>query len=206
MDDRYLGAFLNITSHKVAGYTLKPFCLRHRLTLVAVNSPLVPGLLRPIYPHDLILAARICSIDDPFEAVSKSRITDVFRDARYKHSKKAFINQLKLWRDYIKDTAQHPLIGGKKQGGKKDRGVDWTLSVASSLIEMGFTEEQAWTMPEGRAMFYFFAKAVRMGADIDIVTTEQEDKMPDAKRLVMEAVAKANEQLKKEREKTKRNG
>lgn len=173
---------------------------------MAVNSPLVPGVLRPIHPHDLILAARICSIADPFEAVSKSRFTDLFRDARYKHNKKAFIKQLRLWRDYITDTAQHPMVGGKKQQSRKDRGIDWTLSVASSLIEMGFTEEQAWTMPEGRAMFYFFAKAVRMGADIDLITTEQETKMPDAKRLVMEAVAKANEQLKKDREKTKRNG
>lgn len=206
MDDRYLGAFLNLTTHKVAGYRLKPFCLRHRLTLLAVNSPLVPGVLRPILPHDLILAARICSIQDPFKAVSSSHISDIFRDYRYKRNKGLFIEQLKLWRDYIKDTAQHPNISGKKSADRKDRGIDWTLSVASGLIEMGFTEEQAWTMPEGRAMFYFFAKAIRMGADIDVLTTEQENKLPDAKRLVMEAVEKANAKLHKEAEKTKKNG
>lgn len=173
---------------------------------MAVNSPLVPGVLKPIAPHDLILAARICSIQDPFEAVSKSRLTDLFRDIKYKQNKAAFINQLKLWRDYLKDTAQHPIVNGKRNADRKDRGVDWTLSVASNLIEMGFTEEQAWTMPEGRAMFYFFAKAVRSGADIDILSTEQESKMPEAKRLVMEAVEKANEQLRKEAEKTKKGG
>ena len=58
-------------------------------------------------------------------------------------------------------------------------------------MEMGFTEEQAWTMPEGRAMYYFFAKAIRDGAELDITTTSMEDRLPEVKAKVMAAVAAA---------------
>lgn len=90
------------------------------------------------------------------------------------------------------DTGQHPIAAGKQPKDKRDRGIHWALSVVVSLMGMGFTEDQAWDMPEGRAMFYFYARAIKDGADIDITTTHMQQRLPIARELVMKAVAEAN--------------
>ena len=207
MDNRFLGAFLSLTNHKVAGYTLKPFCLRHRITLEAINSPLLPGSYpKSFKPTDIILAARICSIADPFKAVTGFKFMDSFRAVIYANNEKALNAELELWKNYIKDTASHPIVNGKKTKEQKNRGLDWKLSVITTLIGMGFSEEQAWTMPEGRAMFYFFAHAIKSGADLDITTTEQEDKLPMAKAMVQQAITKANQALKEQAKNPRKKG
>jgi hypothetical protein len=116
---------------------------------------------------------------------------DGWRIIKLTNSRKRYAKELMAWQAYVMDTAQHPRIGGKPSPHRKDRGLDWTLSVVVSLMEMGFTEEQAWTMPEGRAMYYYFAKAIREGAELDITTTSMEDKLPEAKAMVDAAIAAA---------------
>lgn len=193
--DRYLGAFLNLTKHNVCGYELRPFCLRHRLVLDAIGSPFLPGgsVINPT-PADLVLAARVCATPDPFQAV-RPTFRDGFRIIRLTNSRRRYAREVAAWQAYVMDTAQHPRIGGKPSPHKRDRGLDWTLSVIVSLMEMGFKEEEAWTMPEGRAMYYFFAKAIREGAELDITTTSMEDRLPEAKAQVEAAIAAANARL-----------
>lgn len=194
MDDRFFTAFLSLSRHRVVGYTLKPFSLRHRLTLEAIGSPLAPMSPRAgsTTPADLILAARICSMADPFEATKGGSWWDKVWLTRMMVGQHHFLRQLDLWRLYIADTAQHPEVSAKKKGNAaRDKGVDWKLMVVVSLIEMGFTEDEAWTMPEGRAMFYFYARAIREGAEIDMVTTSAEAKLPAAREAVAKAVERA---------------
>jgi len=175
--------------------------------LEAINSPLLPGTFQPtVKPSDIILAARICSIADPFKAVTDSKFMDSFRVVMYANNQKLLNAELESWKNYIKDTASHPIVSGKKSKDQKNRGLDWKLSVVTSLIKIGFSEEQVWTMPEGRAMFYFFADAIKSGADLDILTTEQEDKLPMAKSMVAEAMAKANKALKEQLKNPKKKG
>lgn len=188
--DRFLGAFLNLNRHTVCGYELRPFCLRHRLVLDAIGSPYLPGgtVINP-KPDDLILAARVCSIADPFEAVRPS-FGDTWRLVRLSSSPRRFHQQSLAWWAYVNDTATHPRVGGKPQTKKKNTGLEWPLSVVVALMDMGFTEEQAWTMPEGRALYYYFAKSIRDGAEIEINTTTMEDKLPEAKAMIAAALAK----------------
>ena len=194
MDDRFLTAFLSLERHKVAGHTLRPFSLRHRLTLEAIESPLLPGSPNAgkATPTDLILAARVCSMPDAFEAVRRSRWLDRFWLVRMTLNPSRYMEQLGRWRGYILDTAQHPIIASKtEKEGRRDSGVHWMLSVVCGLKRLGFTEEEAWTMPEGRALFYFYADAIRDGAEVRVVTTEAEAKLPAARAAVEAAVAKA---------------
>lgn len=184
----------------MAGYKLRPFCLRHRLTLQAIDSPYLPGSpkLGQAEPADLLLAARVCSIADPFEAVNDGSWKDAFLFLRATADPIWYLKQVKSWRTYMQDTATHPMVATKTdQPGRRDRGLDWMLSVVVSLMEMGFTEEEAWTMPEGRAMFYFFARAIREGAEIDIVTTDHDRRIPQAKEAVQKAIKDAEARARK---------
>ena len=176
---------------------MRPFCLRHRLTLEAVDSPLLPGspAAGRTTPKDLLLAARICSIADPFKAVNRVGFWDKVWWARMMINPLRFARELVAWRTYLLDTCQHPKVGVKADGPRtaRDKGVHWSLTVASRLIQMGFTEDEAWTMPEGRAMFYFYADAIRDGAEVEIITTEVDTKIPKAKEAVARAIKQAQE-------------
>lgn len=193
-DDRYYSAFLSLDSHTVCGYKLRPFSLKTRLTLEAIKSPLIPGskTANQTTPSDLILAARVCAIPDPFVAARGGRFMDKVWLLRMLGGSPMFAAQLMAWRNYLLDTARHPFVAQTKEPKTKTpSGIEWTLSVASTLIEMGFTEEEAWTMPEGRAMFYFYAKAIREGADLRIVTTEFEAELPERRRAARSAIERA---------------
>lgn len=193
-DDRFYSAFLSLDSHTVCGYRLRPFNLKARLTLEAIKSPLLPGAKNAerTRPSDVILAARVCSMGSPFEAVKGARFWDKVWLLRMLANPYTFGSQLVAWRNYLADTARHPsVVSTKVQEARTPSGVEWPLAVASSLIEMGFTEDEAWTMPEGRAMFYFYSKSIRDGADIRIVTTDFEEALPKAKAAVAEAIKKA---------------
>lgn len=199
-DDRYYSAFLSLDVHTVCGYKLRPFNLKARLTLEAIGSPLLPGskTADKAKPSDIILAARICSIADPFEAVKGGRFIDKVWLLRMLGNPTQFVRQIIAWRNYLMDTARHPLVAQTKEPKQREpSGIEWTLSVASSLIEMGFKEDEAWTMPEGRAMFYFYAKAIREGADLRIVTTEFEAEMPGKRRAVSAAIIEAKAGVRK---------
>lgn len=193
-DDRYYSAFLSLDCHRVCGYRLRPFSLKARLTLEAIGSPLLPGSkdASRATPADLILAARVCAITNPFEAVKGGRFWDKVWLLRMLGNANVFAAQLIAWRDYLIDTARHPLVAATKEGrNKTPSGVEWTLAVATSLVELGFTEDEVWTMPEGRAMFYFYAKAIKEGADLRIVTTEFEAELPAKRKAVREAIERA---------------
>lgn len=193
-DDRFYSAFLSLDSHRVCGYRLRPFSLKARVTLEAIASPILPGSkdASKATPADLILAARVCAIADPFEAVKGGRFRDKVWLLRMLGNAGQFATQLVAWRHYLTDTARHPLVvSTKEQKNHIPSGVEWPLAVATALVGMGFTEEEAWTMPEGRAMFYFYANAIKEGADLRIVTTEFEAELPAKRRAVEEAIAKA---------------
>lgn len=194
MDDRYLGAFLCLNSHTVCGRRLKPFSLRHRMVLRAIDSPCLPGCERSMQMKDLILAARVCSIDDPQEAVAGGGLKDAITILLYRHNPVRYARDLAAWVRYLEDIATHPIIGARKsEKAARNRGVDWSLSVVTKLMALGFSEEEAWTMPEGRALFYFYASAIQDGADLEIATTDQEALVPIAREAIAKAIREAEE-------------
>lgn len=187
MDERYLRAFLNLKAHKVAGRTLRPFCLRHRLTLEAIGSPCLPGSERPINRSDLLLALRVCSIADPQEAVQAGGLRDWLTLARWILFPASYVRALTAWVTYLEDSATHPIIGTSKKGlsnKRPNRGLDWTLAVIVGLMEVGFSEDEAWNMAEGRALHYYFAQAIRSGAELDFWTSGDDEALPRMREAV----------------------
>lgn len=198
MDQRYLAAFLNLKAHRVAGRKLRPFCLRHRLTLEAIGSPCLPGSERPITKADLLLAIRICSLADPHKATGKAGLRDALTVIKWKVWPASWLRALAAWVTYLEDCATQPRIGtsrrksppGAKSPGQSGRGLDWTLAVVVGLMDLGFTEAQAWNMPEGRALHYYFAYAIRGGAELDFWTTEDEEALPRIRGAILEDIDK----------------
>jgi hypothetical protein len=62
----------------------------------------------------------------------------------------------------------------KAKSGGGTKGVPWILSTVSVLIKSGIEEKRAWEMPECQAIWYSAAFAMHNGADIAIMTPEEE--------------------------------
>jgi hypothetical protein len=60
----------------------------------------------------------------------------------------------------------------KASGGSK--GVPWPLSIVASLITAGIEEQRAWEMPECQAIWLNSALAISKGADVAIMSPEEE--------------------------------
>ena len=136
---------------------------------MAFKSPLITGD-RGITPADLIFACQVCA-EQPLGhlgLMDKMRILHLNRNpAKFEALLKAFSGYA-LINDWPKFWEQD----GKKNGG--DNGVPWPLAIVANLIASGIEEKRAWEMPECQAVWLNSVFAMRKGADLKIMTPEEE--------------------------------
>lgn len=170
MDRRFLNAYVDPAPFRLLGRTLYPWCLKYRVRLMAFDSPLVTGS-REITPADLLFACQVCA-EEPLGGkigwVDQLRVASLCRDpARFQGMLTAFAGYI-LVNDWPKFWEQT-----KKSGGG-DKGVPWPLSIVANLIASGIDEKRAWEMPECQAIWLNSALAIRKGADVAIMSPEEE--------------------------------
>ena len=175
MDPRFLNAFIDPAPFKLLGRSLYPWCLKYRVRLMAFKSPLITG--GNVTPADLIFACQVCA-EQPLGhigLIDKMRILHLNRNpAKFEQLLKAFAGYV-LVHDWPKFWEQDK----SKSGG--DNGCPWPLAIVANLIASGIDEKRAWEMPECQAIWLNSALALRKGAEIKIMTPEEEAFM-EAKR------------------------
>jgi hypothetical protein len=169
VDHRFLNAFIDPAPFKLLGRSLYPWCLKYRVRLMAFNSPVISGD-RSITPADLIFACQVCA-EEPLGEIGwldKMRILSLNRNpTKFEALLKAFAGYA-LIHDWPKFWEQD----SKKSGG--DNGVPWPLAIVANLIASGIEEKRAWEMPECQAIWLNSALAIRKGAEVKIMTPEEE--------------------------------
>jgi hypothetical protein len=170
MDKRFLDAFIDPAPFRLLGRTLYPWCLKYRVRLMAFDSPLVTGS-RGVTPADLLFACQVCAeepLGGPIKITDKMRLYWISaNEAKFNVLLEAFAGYI-LVQDWPKFWEQTK----KSSGGSK--GVPWPLSVVSNLIANGIDEKRAWEMPECQAIWLNSALAIAKGADVAIMSPEEE--------------------------------
>lgn len=155
---------------------------------MAFESPLVTGL-RGISPADLLFACQVCAEEElggPIKWVDKLRILSLDRNpAKFERLLSAFAGYI-LVQDWPKFWEQTKT----KSGG--DKGVPWPLAIVSNLIASGIPEKRAWEMPECQAIWYNSALAIRKGADVAIMSPEEEAFMAEEEAKEQAAASASN--------------
>jgi len=146
-----------------------PWCLKYRVRLMAFNSPLITGD-RGITPADLIFACQVCA-EEPLGDLG---FWDKLRINRLNNDPVKFERMLKAFAGYVlvHDWPKFWELDKSKNGG--DNGCPWPLAVVANLIASGIEEKRAWEMPECQAIWLNSALALRKGAEIKIMTPEEE--------------------------------
>jgi hypothetical protein len=72
-----------------------------------------------------------------------------------------------------------PKFWQKRSRNGDATGIPWVLSVVANLVANGIPETRAWTMPESQAIWMNSAFAVIKGAELKVLTTEEEKLMEE---------------------------
>jgi hypothetical protein len=137
---------------------------------MAFDSPLVTGS-RGVTPADLIFACQVCAEEQLGEVGWRDRLRIVtlsHNPAKFERLLEAFAGYI-LVQDWPKFWEQT-----KSKSGSGDKGVPWPLSIVANLIAQGISEQRAWEMPECQAIWLNSALAIRKGADVAIMSPEEE--------------------------------
>ena len=186
MDKRFLAAFIDPAPFRLLGRSLHPWCLKYRVRLMAFDSPLLNGS-KGITFSDLLFACQVCA-EEPLGG--KLTLADKVRIIYYGQNPAKFEALLEAFAGYIlvQDWPKFWEQTKKSSGGSK--GVPWPLAIVANLITNGIEEKRAWEMPECQAIWLNSALAISKGADVAIMSPEEEAFM--AEEEAKEAAAPAS--------------
>ena len=169
MDKRCLSAFTDPCRLVVLGRFVDPFSMLRRLQLESVESPFVaPG--KEVRPLDLLIAVKICA----GEPIGKLSLKDYFYLGRMKSSEVYFVKQMSRFSEYVL-IESWPKFWEKKAKHHNSTGMPWVLTVVCNLMAHGVSEDRAWTMPESQAIWLHSCFAINEGADMKVLTKEDEE-------------------------------
>jgi hypothetical protein len=172
LDKRFVRAFTEPSRVRILGRFVYPFCLKHRLHLLALESPLVMEG-KEITAADLLLAVKVCA-EEPIDRVTWR---DQWEALKMKHRPGYLNEQLERFVAFTLLT-QWPKFWEKQ--GKTSGSVNsmpWVLQVVCNLMKHGFPEERAWMMPEAQAVWMStgFNSIAQGGSEIELMTTDEEE-------------------------------
>ena len=155
-------------SLEVCGLRLLPFCLRHRVALEAIDSPVV-NKDKLMSARHLVAAARILSTYSIDEVAKPATLRDKFWVSRLRFNQDLLVSETAKLVAYLNTQANWPRFWEKDAGGNKAN-IPWQLVVVASLVRNGCTLEEAWTMPEAEAIWMHTAHLAALGADVSVVS------------------------------------
>jgi len=169
-DLRFLASCIVPKRTRILGKSLKPFCLKYRLWLKAIESPFLEEN-KTIKIQDLIIALKICS----GESFDKKKLSDYWI---YFILLINYERRVKAFESFINYTSSYycwpKFYDDSKNSSGSSTGLPWELSVIANLTRNGISYEQALNMPEASAIWLSTAFSIHAGAKINLLTTDDE--------------------------------
>ena len=184
-DLRFLASCIVPKRTRILGKTLKPFCLKYRLWLAAINSPfLEPD--KEIKIEDLIIALKICS----GESLDRAKWSDYWTAIKLSLFKDTRANAFKAFVNYSMTNDSWPKFYENNKSSGSSSGLPWELSVIANLCRNGISYEEALNMPEASAIWLSTAFSMHSGAKLDLLTTDDEALIDHLAKLRDEEIKK----------------
>ena len=169
MDQRFLSAFTDPAPIRMLGRLVSPFSMLRRVQLESVESPFVVST-KAVRPLDLLIAVKICA----GEPIGKLSLKDHYYLGRMSASEVYFVKQMSRFAEFVL-VESWPKFWEKKAKHHNSTGMPWVLTVVCNLMAHGVSEQRAWTMPESQAIWLHSCFAISEGADMKVLSKEDED-------------------------------
>ena len=194
MENRWIKAATILSpTIEVCGKRLLPFCLRHRVALEAIGSPLLQTD-KPMTADQLLATVRILSTHNIEDIRKPTTIRECLLSAKLSRNKRALIKECYNLSLYMEGQSLWPRFWTKEDSGKTESSIPWPLTIVASLMRNGCTYEQAWTMPESEAIWLHIAHCSADGAGIQVVSDVEWEAMEAHKRQQAEKAEQTNKQ------------
>lgn len=154
------------------------------MCLEAIGSPILAPGEKPITPFDLVVASRVLSTYDYEEMVKPLSFGDKWRIWRMSRNPLAFISEMAKLTGVMLTSCSYPKFWKKENEGRKAETVPWVLTCVANLVNHGCSLEEAWTMPEGEAVWLSVANAIADGNKIEVLSTDDEEMMDNFDRII----------------------
>lgn len=154
------------------------------MCLEAIDSPILDFGEKPVTAFDLVVAARVLSTYDYEEMVKPLSFGDKLRIWRLTRDRLAFISELAKLLGVMTVSCSYPKFWKKESKSRNSQNVPWILTCVANLVNHGCSLEEAWTMPEGEAVWLSVANAIADGNKIEILSTEDEEMMENFDKIV----------------------
>jgi hypothetical protein len=192
MDARYLKASTVLPLDvKVCGKRLIPFCLRHRVQLEAIDSPFLDFQKRSFTAIDVIRAVRVMSKYDKVYVNSPITLREQFHLIWLNSSRKRLARAVGRIIGIITESCSYPKVWSKKDNKVKEN-IPWTLACVANNVRNGCTLEEAWTMPEGEAVWMSISHGVYNGSEIEIISSDDDQMLDDFDNIINRFKEKKN--------------
>lgn len=184
MDARYLKATTVLPLDvKVCGKRLMPFCLRHRVQLEAVDSPFLDFKARSFNAMDVIIAVRIMSTLDKVNVSAPMNWSEQFHYIFLNNSHDRLGRAVGRIIGIMLESCSYPKLWSKKNTKTKEN-IPWELACVANNVRNGCSLEEAWTMPEGEAVWMSISHSVYNGSDVQVISTDDEKMMNDFDSII----------------------
>ena len=184
MDARYLKAATVIPLPiKVCGRRLLPFCLRHRVQMESIESPFLDHTNRGFTAKDVVMAVRIMSTTDKVELGAPFGVREKLHELWLNSSRTRLARAVGKVLGVIFHSCSYPKLWSKQEKKTKEN-IPWPLACVANNVRNGCTLEEAWTMPEGEAVWMSISHAIYNGSDVDVVSTDDDKMMEDFDNII----------------------
>ena len=189
LDNRFLEAWFNRDDHRVCGQRVKPYCFQYALALQLLKNPFVAGADIIVWA-DLFRAVAVCRTG--FDQLP--RFPSNLRLAWYVTSRRflwwltrgklgtTLAREAAAFRAYQNDYQSEPDLFFENDG----RPLTAPALLARTVFlqrECGLTEERAWMMPIGRALWMYAAALEQSQSGVSLLDESEGDLMDYIKKL-----------------------
>jgi hypothetical protein len=171
-DQRFYDAFLMPSATWVCGRKLKPFCIRHRIFLEGVGSAFFSeDQGKELTPGDLLLAIKICGD----EVIGHPTWADRWLSFRMWISPEYFRAGCRAFLWHIDSSRLYPKFWERNdRGGGSSINLPWQMMVVGNLIKNGVSYQDAFNMPEAKAVWLSATFSILNGSKLEILSTDDE--------------------------------
>lgn len=192
MDARYLKATTVIPLDvKVCGRRLLPFCLRHRVQMESIDSPFLDYQNKSFKAVDVIMAVRIMSTLNKVSFGAKMTLSEQFHCFWLNSSRNRLARAVGRVLGIMLESCSYPKLWSKQEKKSKEN-IPWTLACVANNVRHGCSLEEAWTMPEGEAVWMSISHGIYNGSDLQVVSTDDEEMLNDFDNIINRFKEKKN--------------
>lgn len=132
---------------------------------------------------DVLYAVRIMSTFDKVRIKEPITLREQFHLVLLNSSKDRLARNVGRVIGIMLESCSYPKLWSKQEKKSKEN-IPWTLACVANNVRNGCSLEEAWTMPEGEAVWMSISHGIYNGSDVQVISTDEENMLDDFDNII----------------------